>query len=183
MATKNETLIEPLILKDIFTYDDGGFLLWRKQERRIGYKESMQEGFPAFTTREKKGYMVGRLCGFHIKAHRAIWAWHNLKWPDDQIDHINGIPWDNRIENLREASNLENCKNRNMSNANTSGWTGVSFNRRRGKWAAKYSKSGVEYYLGCFTCPTKAHFTILKHRTDNGFEYTHGARGRESIGI
>ena len=48
-------------------------------------------------------------------AHRLAWLWYYGRWPEDQIDHINHNPDDNRIENLREVSNQENGKNQSLS--------------------------------------------------------------------
>ena len=48
---------------------------------------------------------------YHIKMHRAIFAWCHDRWPTQQIDHINGCKTDNRIGNLREVTNQENHLN------------------------------------------------------------------------
>ena len=46
-----------------------------------------------------------------IQMHKAVWAGHNGRFPTLQIDHINGIGFDNRIENLREVTPSENQLN------------------------------------------------------------------------
>ena len=46
-----------------------------------------------------------------VGMHRAVWAWHHGRFPDRQLDHINGNPTDNCIENLREVSGSENKMN------------------------------------------------------------------------
>ena len=46
-----------------------------------------------------------------VGMHRAIWAWHHGRFPTMQLDHVNGIETDNRIENLREVSSSENMLN------------------------------------------------------------------------
>ena len=45
------------------------------------------------------------------KLHQVVWALVYGCWPT-QIDHINGNPHDNRVENLREVTPSENCLNR-----------------------------------------------------------------------
>ena len=52
----------------------------------------------------------------------------------NQVDHINRIRTDNRLENLRWVNNRENNINTGISNRNTSGVKGVSFCKDRNCW-------------------------------------------------
>ena len=47
----------------------------------------------------------------NVFVHHAVWAVCNGRFPEQQIDHINGNKQDNRIENLREVSQSENNMN------------------------------------------------------------------------
>ena len=47
----------------------------------------------------------------HVRLHHAVWAVCKGRFPEQQIDHINGNKQDNRIENLREVSASENRMN------------------------------------------------------------------------
>ena len=46
-----------------------------------------------------------------ILMHRAVFAYCHDRWPEQQLDHLNGCKKDNRIENLREVSDSENKLN------------------------------------------------------------------------
>ena len=60
------------------------------------------------------------------------------------IDHIDGVGANNRIENLRQASVSENMYNTKMNTVNTSGFKGVHFNKRKRKWQAKLWVRGTQ---------------------------------------
>lgn len=82
--------------------------------------------------------------------HRLIM---NLQDADSKIfvDHIDGNPLNNRTENLRECSCIENNRNHNtLFSTNTSGYTGVSFHKASGKWRARVKLNDKEIYLGIF---------------------------------
>jgi len=51
------------------------------------------------------------------------------------------------MANLREATNLQNGKNLKMSVRNTSGVTGVTFDRANNKWRATLKTNGRNIYL------------------------------------
>ena len=65
--------------------------------------------------RNKRGYLFVNCKidkrSIHIALHHAVWAVCNGRFPEQQIDHINGNKQDNRIENLREVSDSENKMN------------------------------------------------------------------------
>ena len=64
------------------------------------------------------------------------------------IDHINRNRLDNRKNNLRFVTTQENLFNRSVSKNNTSGATGVYFNRRR--WIARIKINNKIVCLGNF---------------------------------
>ena len=65
--------------------------------------------------RNKRGYLcINCRMGkrrIRIYLHHAVWAVCKGRWPEQQLDHINGNKHDNRIENLREVSQSENNMN------------------------------------------------------------------------
>ncbi|WP_162475414.1 HNH endonuclease signature motif containing protein [Candidatus Erwinia dacicola] len=79
--------------------------------------------------------------------HRVVWEIHHGEIPEGMvIDHINGNPSDNRIENLRCVSQQINLLNKRKQKNNTSGITGVGFHKQRRKWRAIF----MDEYLGLF---------------------------------
>lgn len=100
--------------------------------------------------RLKDGYLVIRINKADYLLHRIAWGLYYGEWPKHGIDHINGDRSDNRISNLRQASHAENGRNRGISTANSSGYTGVSWSQRDRKWKVTLGYNGTTHWLGCF---------------------------------
>jgi len=79
-------------------------------------------------------------------AHRLAWLYVHGAVPD-QLDHVNGIPRDNRIANLRLCSHSQNMINRERQANNRTGYRGVRL-RDTGKYEAAICLNGKKYYLG-----------------------------------
>ena len=113
---------------------------------------------------EWKGYIRIGICRRRYKRSRLAWFYIHGRWPARGVDHRNGISTDDRIENLREATQSENCQNRRVSIRNTSGFTGVTLNRSRQslkKWQAKIGVNGRDVPLGYFETSTEAYVAYL----------------------
>lgn len=84
-------------------------------------------------------------------------ALHTFLLPDAPlVDHRNGDGQDNRRENLRPASRQQNGANARVSAANTSGFKGVAWHARAGKWEAYIKVDRQKRYLGLHIDPEDA---------------------------
>jgi hypothetical protein len=99
------------------------------------------------------------------------------RWPDGQLDHINGDRRDNRIANLREVSNAENSRNAGRRRDNTSGVVGVSSTSSRlNPWRA-YIKIGDRVrHLGRFPSIKTAADARRAAERQHGYHENHGTR-------
>jgi hypothetical protein len=89
------------------------------------------------------GYVVLSFLDKTFSAHRLIAAMVMDDFdPEMEIDHINHIRHDNRIENLRQVTKSENAKNLSLPNTNKSGVAGVIFCKQRKKWIARLQVNG-----------------------------------------
>ncbi len=81
-----------------------------------------------------------------VKMHRFI-----MDAPKElQVDHINGDRLDNRKNNLRLCSCAENSRNRIRQRDNKSGYKGVCYHKKSGKWVAQIHVDGKNFNLGYF---------------------------------
>lgn len=74
----------------------------------------------------------------------------------EELDHINGKPNDNRIDNLRITTHENNMKNEKLYNNNVSGHKGVYYSKREQKWKASITSDKVVYHLGTFNTKQEA---------------------------
>ena len=83
-------------------------------------------------------------------AHRLAWFYTHGYFPENDIDHINRDPGDNRIANLREISHM--CNSRNCGNRvnNSSGVKGTHWIKTYGKWEAYITVDSRKYNLGYY---------------------------------
>lgn len=72
------------------------------------------------------------------------------------VDHRDGNPLNCRRYNLRGASSAQNCWNRRISSANTSGYKGVTYRSDRGTWLACITHLGRVQKLGTYRTPEQA---------------------------
>lgn len=119
------------------------------------------------------GYILIMVKGKTYPAHHLAWLYHYGYLPKE-IDHINGIRSDNRIENLREVSRQENCRNQKKYNTNTSGVTGVCYHKRDKLWGAYIAVNNEQIHLGYFKDISDAISIRKKAEIKYGFHHNHG---------
>lgn len=102
---------------------------------------------------ESNGYRTLCLGGVRYKWHRIVWMLHHGSMPDGLLDHINGNKDDNRIDNLRPATAVQNVHNRIRNGMLP---PGVSKNER-GRYCARIqAPDGRKLYLGYYDTPEEA---------------------------
>jgi hypothetical protein len=108
------------------------------------------------------------------KSHRLAWFYVNGKFPDGEIDHINGNTLDNRICNLRDVSSEGNCRNRTKRADNKSGVTGVLWYPPSGKWQAAIVHNKKKIHLGYFVDIEDAKKARKEAEVKYGYHPNHG---------
>ncbi len=165
-----ETTITQLRLKELFNYDKTTGIFTRAKDLHIG---GFKKGSVAGST-DKHGYTVMSVDMRQYKAHRLAWLYMYGELPKRSLDHINHNRADNRIINLREATHEDNAKNSNLSEANTSGYTGVSFLKRTKRWRARIFNKGIDIHLGYFSTKEDAISARKAADVKYGFHENHG---------
>lgn len=180
MAKKHLPDIETL--RKLLDYDpETGFLTWKPRPAEMFPNAPKWKRWNTRYANKRagnakgyqKGYMAVCILGTNHQVHRVIWAMHTGAWPEDQIDHINRQPADNRIVNLRAVSNFENCRNKRPSKKNTSGHIGVHFRAKQGNWYA-YISMNKRISLGSYPTFEEAVAARKAAEVKYGFHPNHG---------
>jgi len=112
---------------ELFEYRDG--VLYRKQKTR-GAAVGAIAG-----NKRKNSYFHVRVDGKRELWHRIIFVMH-FGWVPETVDHIDGDPSNNKIENLRAATKSQNQHNRKQNKNCVSGVKGVRLTPK-GLWCAQ----------------------------------------------
>jgi hypothetical protein len=96
------------------------------------------------------GIKIGSARRRQLKVQRIVFALANGRWPIDRLDHEDRNRANNKIGNLREATDSQNMQNRSLDSRNQSGVTGVSFHKSSSKWRADIQVDGHRRYLSGF---------------------------------
>lgn len=151
--------ISPSAVRELFTYKEGQ-LFW--QAKKKGRKRS-QAGY-----KSKAGYTQIRIDGILFYLHRLVWAYH-FDEPFIEIDHIDGNPANNLIENLRPATHQQNQSNMKKHADNKSGFVGVS--KCPSGWIARIRMDGRYVHLGVFANPEAASDAYQKAAKEHRKEF------------
>lgn len=141
------------ILKELLDYNlNTGVFTWKPRDKRHFKLErdckAWNNRFAGNTAKgfDGRGYeTISVLCKSH-KSHRLAWLYTYGRFPNDEIDHINGKITDNRIVNLRDVDRTGNNRNFKLNKNNKTGKMGVKFDNRRDRWIARIGKK----HLGSF---------------------------------
>lgn len=142
--------------------------LQQKLLRELRYDAETGQFFRACDGRVKKagekvghfnkalGYVTVNWNGGNKYAHRLAWLYAHGYFPK-YIDHINGDRADNRLCNLREATQSQNLQNITEKPYQRNPVVGASFVKRICKWSSQINVNGEKKRLGYFDSADEAH--------------------------
>jgi len=148
------------ILKELLIYNPDTGIFTRKTSPARRVKVGDTAG-----SIDGRGYLNIVIEYKKYKAHRLAWLYMYGSLPQSRLDHKNRIKIDNRINNLREATNSENCRNvTRVSGA--SGYPGVT--KHGNKWRVQCNIDCKKYDLGSHLSPELAHKVYEEFIKQNG---------------
>ena len=179
IAGNQKNILPPLeVLKWLFRYDSESGKLYKiressgklcNPEREINALTS--NGYLRVTITDRNGLKKLFL------VHQLIYYMVSNVEPLSIVDHINGDKMDNRFENLKLSNESLNQRNRKMQSNNTSGITGIYWDKDRNKWASEArDPTGRKKYLGRYDDIEEAKKVIsaFYSNPENNYSERHG---------
>lgn len=140
-------------LKEVLHYEPTtGIFTWKRRTDKI------RIGDIAGTL--NKGYVMIRVNGKIYAAHKLAWLYiydKYLEFPKENIDHINCIRNDNRIENLRIATTTQNGQNVKQARPSNKSTGLLEAYTHQGKFVSYIRAEGKNRNLGVFNTAQEAH--------------------------
>lgn len=156
-------------MADYIAYDPvTGIFTNKKQRRRSKIGDTLG-------TLSADGYVRITFRYRHHLAHRLAWRLMTGKWPDHDVDHRDLDRANNRWKNLREATQSQNSANAPLTRRNTSGFKGVSFEKRRNLFQAYIGVAGRQINLGYFKTAEDAHEAYKRAAVEHFGEFARAA--------
>lgn len=140
----------------LLTYHpETGLFTWN-----VNYGKRRVKGEPGgFIGRD--GYVKFRLDSLGYFAHRLAWFAVYGKWPEAEIDHVNGVKSDNRLCNLREADRVLNMQNQKRAHSGQQSGLLGAYPVNTGGFSSFIQVDKKRIYLGYFKTAEAAHETYL----------------------
>ena len=170
-----ESALTQELLKEKLHYDkDTGVFTWLDVKANAGKMRGKVAGCLLTTGYSTIGFTLPKANSRRFLAHRLAWLYEHGEFPKGSLDHINHVKTDNRIKNLRIATQKENIRNMSMSSRNTTGHTGVCFHKHANKYVAHVRVDYKKIHLGTFENIEDAAKAAREGREHYGFHVNHG---------
>lgn len=149
------------LLKTLFSYDmkTGDFV-------RIKSVAQQRAGFIA-GSKNSKGYKRIRINGSYYYCHRLAFLYLYGEMPEGVVDHIDGNPSNNSINNLRCVSRSQNAQNLKQSHSDSkTKELGVWVHKQTGKYCSQITVKSKRISLGLFNSTQEAKNAYLKAKRE-----------------
>jgi hypothetical protein len=147
-AKRRNPEVEALIRERLAYNPETGIVSWR-----VSHCSRTHAGEEAGSL-DKRGYRSVRVAGVLIFSHLLAVFLQTGQWPEEVVDHRNGVKDDNRWANLRECTQTQNLRNRVKSKSKAIPYKGV-FNNN-GSFMARICVDRKMKYLGNYPDPEQA---------------------------
>lgn len=149
-------------LKEILNYDpETGLFKWKERTWLEGKQKTFNVRFSGKIagSLSNSGYLQIGINNKDYLCHRLAWFYIHGYWPKDYIDHIDRNKTNNKISNLRLATNSENSQNIVKCHPNNkySKLLGAHYDKRRNLYYSVIVINKKRNWIGWFKTAIEAH--------------------------
>lgn len=165
---KNNDLTQSRV-KELLEYDERTGVFYWKSDRR-----QMKAGTVA-GNKNAKGYVRIVIDKKSYAAHRLVYMLTYGRWPASELDHINCVKTDNRLDNLREATRSQNLFNQPARKGSRTKVRGVYVCGN--KYRVRITTNGRCVNVGCFENKELAELVYSEYARRIAGEFAYSAVG------
>ena len=137
--------------------------------RRVTVNPRAKKGAVAGSV-DGQGHLHVMISGKFYQLHQLVWMYHFDCFAYPGLDHINRVKVDNRLENLRPATQQQQNTNSGSRRNSASKYKGVS-RHTNGRWQAQTKLNGVQKHFGLFDTEEEAHAVYCAFMVKHHGEY------------
>lgn len=170
------------LLNKVIDFRGDGVMIWKYRSLDMCASLRSQSvwnvkfaGKPLVPQKAKIGYMTICIFNQKIYLHKVIWVMANKRYPVERIDHIDGNRLNNSLDNLREVSHADNCRNVGTQADTISKSMGVR-QHKTGRWSAYINPNKKQIHLGMYDEKEQAIKAFQEAAKSFGFHENHGKR-------
>jgi len=156
-----------------FIYDSETGILYHARYKRSRW--GINRWTPCSPQKNGEGYLQTTYKSKLVLQHRLAYYLVKGYWPEYEIDHIDHDRANNKWSNLRVATRQQQTQNASISLNNTSGITGVNWDKTRNKWMVRISINGVPTNIGRFDSLEEATQARKDAEATHGYHENHGS--------
>lgn len=169
--------IDISVWREHFAADFDAGVLTNTTGRRAGREAGVIEPLAVSKATGRRHYykMVNKTLdgiAYHIPAHILLWALRTGAWLAVLIDHKDGDGLNNRLDNLREATNSQNAQNRRSHRVGRLKGAYRDLRKTTNPWYARITVAGRGLHLGMYPTEAHAHEAYRVAARDLGGDFT-----------
>jgi len=167
-VTKEKPLTREYLAERLQIIPEQGKFIWASCPRKdflVGTEAGVKNAY---------GYRVIKIDQVRYRASHLMILWQTGSLPTEEVDHINGDPFDDRAENLRCVSRVENSKNLKLYSKNKHGAPGIR--HRGGLYSVKVGSGKNETSVGSFKTLEEAKVARFWAEKQHGYHDNHGRK-------
>lgn len=141
---------------------------------KVSRSNQIRAGDLAGSVSISHGYIYIEIDGQSYRASILAWFYTKGEWPPLFVDHKDGDKSNNVLTNLRLATRSQNNANARLRKDSSSGFKGVSYVPRLGKFRAYTRENGKHKHIGVYNTAEAAHEAYLRASKERYGEFARG---------